>query len=74
MTEPAETRPAAKAGPVRRLKAKLATYGPAMLLGVRWIQARLISVWGLLIAATLSRRADWSLRAGVRALGNFGDI
>ena len=74
MTEPAETRPAAKAGPVRRLKAKLATYGPAMLLGVRWIQARLISVWGLLIAAWLCPPEVCTGFAIFTALANFVSI
>lgn len=58
----------------RRRVSRLIGFGPGLLLAVRWIQARLISVWGLAIAATLCPPEVFTDLAVFTALANFVSI
>lgn len=58
----------------RRVPALRSSFGSAVLLGLRFIQARLISVWGLIIAAALCPPFVFAAFAVFSAAANFISI
>lgn len=71
---PAFTIAAGRRFVARRAPALRANLGTAILLGLRFIQARLISVWGLIIAATLCPPFVFAAFAVFSAAVNFVSI
>ena len=71
---PALTIAAGRRFVARRVPALRANLGTAILLGLRFIQARLISVWGLIIAAALCPPFVFAAFAVFSAAANFISI